>query len=151
MYDLIEYSDNYSDASGSLWQFKRDEIEGDDDLTVHANHIPSNAPSFKYKANLIGSTEINGIRNGVKIVVPLKYLSNFWKSLEVPLLNCKDELSLKWIENCILSSAGTAATFRITDAKLYVPIITLKTEDKTKLSKLLSQGFKRSIYWSKSK
>ena len=69
----------------------------------------------------------------------------------MPLINCKIELSLKWIENCILSSAGTAATFKITDAKLYVPIVTLKTEDNTKLSKLLSEGFKRSIYWNKCK
>ena len=67
------------------------------------------------------------------------------------LINCKIELSLKWIENCILSTAGTAATFKITDTKLYVPIATLKTEDNTKLSKLLSDGFKRSIYWNKYK
>ena len=67
----------------------------------------------------------------------------------MPLTNCKIELSLKQIENCILSNAGTAATFTITDAKLYVPIVTLKTEDNTKLSKLLSDGFKRSIYWNK--
>ena len=67
------------------------------------------------------------------------------------LFNCKIELSLIWIENCILSSAETAATFTITDAKLYVPIITLKTEDNTKLSKLLSEGFKRPIYWNKYK
>ena len=90
-------------------------------------------------------------KEGVKIAVPLKYLSNFWRSLEMPLINCKIELSLKWIENCILSSSGTAATFKITDTKLYVPIVTLKTEDNTKLSKLLSDGFKRSIYWSKYK
>ena len=69
----------------------------------------------------------------------------------MPLINCKIELSLKWIENCILSSSGTAATFKITDTKLYVPIVTLKTEDNTKLSKLLSEGFKRSIYWNKYK
>ena len=69
----------------------------------------------------------------------------------MPLINCKIELSLKWIENCILSIAGTAATFKITDTKLYVPIVTLKTEDNTKLSKLLSDGFKRSIYWNKYK
>ena len=69
----------------------------------------------------------------------------------MPLINCKVELSLKWYENCILSSAGTAATFAITDTKLYVPIVTLKTEDNTKLSKLLSDGFKRSIYWNKYK
>ena len=66
----------------------------------------------------------------------------------MPLINSKIEISLKWIENCILSSAGTAATFKITDAKLYVPIVTLKTEDNTKL---LSEGFKRSIYWNKYK
>ena len=69
----------------------------------------------------------------------------------MPLINCKVELSLKWYENCILSSAGTAATFTITDTKLYVPVVTLKTEDNTKLSKLLSEGFKRPIYWNKYK
>ena len=53
MYNLIEYSDNYSDTSGSLWQFKRDEIEGDDDLTVDAQHIPNNSSSFKYKSSFI--------------------------------------------------------------------------------------------------
>ena len=90
-------------------------------------------------------------KEGVKIIVPLKYLGNFWRSLEMPLINCKIELSLKWIENCILSSAGTAATFTITDTKLYVPVVTLKTEDNTKLSKLLSEGFKRPIYWNEYK
>ena len=69
----------------------------------------------------------------------------------MPLINCKVEISLKWFENCILSNSGTAATFKITDAKLYVPIVTLKTEDNTKLSKLLSDGFKRSIYWNEYK
>ena len=146
MYNLIEYSDNYSDTSGSLWNFKRDEITNNADVTND-----NNAPSFKYKANLIGNTENNGRKNGVKIAVPLKYLSNFWRSLEMPLINCKIELSLKWYENCILSSAGTAATFAITDTKLYVPIVTLKTEDNTKLSKLLSEGFKRPIYWNEYK
>ena len=66
-------------------------------------------------------------------------------------INCKIELSLKWYEECILCNAGTTATFTITDAKLYVSIITLKTEDNKKLSKLLSEGFKRSIYWNKYK
>ena len=142
MYNLIEYSDNYSDTSGSLWQFKRDEIEGDVDLTVNAQHIPNNSSSFKYKSSFITN------RNGVKIVVPLKYLSNFWRSLEMPLINCKAELSLKWYENCILSIAGTAATFAISDTKFYVPVVTLKTEDNAKLSKLFSEGFKISVCWN---
>ena len=75
----------------------------------------NNAPSFKYKANLIGNTENNGTKNGVKIAVPLKYLSNFWRSLEMPLINCKIELSLNWIERCLLTTANTAI-FKITDA-----------------------------------
>ena len=144
MYNLIGYSDNYSDTSGSLWHFKRDEI------TNNADVSNDNAPSFKYKANLIGNTENNGTKNGVKIAVPLKYLSNFWRSLEMPLINCKVELSLKWYERCLLTAANTA-TFTITDAKLYVPIVTLSTEDNAKLSKLLSEGFKRPVYWNEYK
>ena len=87
MYNLIEDSDNYSETSGSLWQFARDEIINNADVTKD-----NNAPSFKYKANLTGNTENNGTKNGVKIAVPLKYLSNFWRSLEMPLINCKVEL-----------------------------------------------------------
>ena len=64
------------------------------------------------------------------------------------LINCKVEFSLKWYENCILSSSGDAATFTITDTKLYVQIVTLRIEDNAKLSKLLSKRFKRSIYWN---
>ena len=69
----------------------------------------------------------------------------------MPLINCKVEFSLKWYESCILSSSGTAATFKITDANLYFPVVTLKTEDNAKLSKLLSEGFKRPIYWNEYK
>ena len=141
MYNLIEYSDNYSDTSGSLWNFKRDEITNNANVTND-----NNAPSFKYKPNLIGNTEIDGTKNGVKIAVPLKYLSNFWRSLEMPLINYKDELSLKWHETCLLTTATTAATFKITDAKLYVPIVTLSVEENSKLSKLLNKGFKRPIH-----
>ena len=71
-------------------------------------------------------------------------MSNFWISLELPLINCKIELLLKWHGKCILSSSGIAATFAITDTKLYVPIVTLKTEDNAKLWKLLSEEFKGS-------
>ena len=148
MYNLIEHNDNYSDTSESFWDFKRDAID-------------NNSPSFKYKADLIGNTEANGTKKGVEIAVPLKYLSNLWRSLEVPLINCKIELSLKWIENCVLTSAAIgadanatgadSATFKITDAKLYVPIVTLSAEDNAKLSKLLREGFKRPIYWNEYK
>ena len=148
MYNLIEYSDNYSDTPGRLWQFKRDEIIGNINLTNN------NYSSFKYKSNLIGNTDEDGAnrkKENVKIAVPLKYLSNFWRSLEMPLINCKVGISLKWIKNCISSNSGTDATFKITDAKLDIPIVTLKTEHNTKFSKLLSKGFKRPIYWNEYK
>ena len=83
-----------------------------------------------------------------KIIVPLKYLSNFWRSLEMPLINSKIHLELNWIEDCILSSAGNSAKFKITDAKLHVPIVTLSTKDNVNLTKQLSDGFKRSVYWN---
>ena len=142
MYNLTEYSDSFSDTIGSLWQFRRDEIEEDANLTIN------NTSSFKFKANLIGDTVADGAntkKEKVKIAVPWKYLSNFWRSLEMPLINWKIEFSLGWYEECILSNSGTAATFKITDAKLYVPIVTLRTEHNTKLSKLLSEAFKRPM------
>ena len=145
MYNLIEYSDNYSDTSGSLWQFKRDEIIGNIYLTNN------NSSSFKCKSNLVGNTDAdraNRKKEGVKIAVPLKYLSHFWRSSEIPLINCKVEVWLRWYENCILSNIAGNSTFKITDAKLYVPVVTLSTEDNAKLSKLLTGGFKRSVYWN---
>ena len=84
----------------------------------------NNAPSFKYKASIIGGTGKDGTKNKVKIAVPIKYLSNFWRSLEMPLTNCKVELLLKWYERRLLTTA-TTVTFKTTDAKRYVPIVTL--------------------------
>ena len=129
MYNLIEYSNKYSDTSGSLWQFKRDEVPANnDDLTIN------NSQSFKYKAALLGKTAdaVNNANNSVKeakIVVPLKYLSNIWRSLT---------FELNRIEDCILSSTGNSAQFAITDAKLHVPIVTLSTKD-CKFGKTIKQ------------
>ena len=122
---------------------------------VNTNLDDNNAPSFKYKASIIGNTVADGdnIKNyGVKLAVPLKYLSNVSRSLETSLTNCKVELLLEWYATCVLIIGnGTAITFAITDRKLYVPVVTLKTEDNAKLSKLLNEGFKRSVYWNKYK
>ena len=136
MHNLIEYSDNYSDTSSSLWEI--DKIDNNANVTND-----NNAPSFKYKASIIGNTKSNGTKNGVKIAAPLKYLSNFGRSLEVPLINCKIKLSLNWIKNCVLTSSDNAneAIFKITDTKLYVSVVTLFAEENAKLSKLLSEGF----------
>ena len=130
-------------------QFEIDDVPADDnaELTV------DNSQSFKYKANLSGKTKaaVNNTSSFVKdakIVVPLKYLSNFWRSLEMPLINCKVHLELNWIEYYILSSAGNSAKFAITNAKLHVPIVTLSTKDSTNLTKQLNEGFKRFVYWN---
>ena len=134
MYVLMEYSDNYSDTSGSLWQFKRDKVPNNNaDLTI------DNSQPLKYKAAFAGKTAntVNNTYSSVKnakIVVPLKYLSNFWKSLEMPLINCKIHLELTWIEDSILSIAGDTEKFKITDANLHVPIITLSTKDNLNLT-----------------
>ena len=119
MCHLIEYSDNYPDTSGSLWQFKRDEVPVDyADLTV------DNSQSFKYKAALLRKTAgtVNNTNSSVKeakIVVSLNYLSNFRRSSEMPLINCKVYLELNWIEDWILSSAGNTAKLVITDVQLH--------------------------------
>ena len=139
MYNLIEYSDNYQDSSATLYQYKRDEPpEADfiDDLTV------DNSSSFKYEVNLLGNPNTvvtpapaaagdpNGIsRLSVKVVVPLKYLSNFFRSLEMPLINCKIKLNLTWKKECVLSTNAGNAVFIINDTKLYVPVVTLSKED----------------------
>ena len=73
---------------------------------------------------------------------------NFWRSLEIPLINCKVHLELNWIEECILPSAGDSAKFEITDAKLHFPIVTLSTTDSVNLTKQLNEGFKRSVNWN---
>ena len=113
----------------------------------------NNYQSFKYKGAPLGKTadtvkNTNSYVKEAKIVVPLKYLSNFWRSLEMPLINCKVYPELNWIEDCILSSTGNTAKFAITDTKLHVPIVTLSTKDSSNLAKQLNNGFKRSIYWN---
>ena len=111
-----------------------------------------NSESVIYKAALEEKTANadggNSFIKNIKTVVPLEYLSRFWRSLEMPLINCKIHLKLNWIEEWILSIAGNSANFNITDAKLHIPIVTLSTKDNVNLVKQLSNGFKRSVYWN---
>ena len=94
MYNLIEYSGNYQDLSATLYQYKRDEPPDD----IVNNLTQNNSTSFDYKIKLLGNPEVNNniVRRNVKTVVPLKYLSNFFRSLEMPLINCKIKLNLTW-------------------------------------------------------
>ena len=82
-------------------------------------------------------------------MVPLKYLSNFWRTLEMPLINCKVNLILTWSSTCIITNSTGAGTFEITDRRLYVPVVTLSTQENTKLLQQLKSGFKRVINWNK--
>ena len=144
MYNLLGYSKNYRKTTGSLWNYYRDEPNSSiDDNNV--THSMLNSKSFDYKANFIenGMTHDNLTKNAVKIVIPLKYLSNFWRNLNIPLINCEVKLILTWFKNCVLIDklAGDAdydadpiifkidipenAIFQVTDAKLYVPVVSL--------------------------
>ena len=167
MYNLVEYSDNYQDSSATIYQFKRDEApDNNADITIN------NSSSFKYKFDLLGEKAVvNGnLSNTVefpanqednkdagrkidnaKIVVPLKYLSNFFRALEMPLVNCKLHLDLTWKKECVLPNIVGATRFRITDTKLYVPVVTLSAKDNASFIKQQNDGFKRSVYWNEYK
>ena len=149
MYNLIEYSDNYQDSSAALYQHKRDQPPYDIDNNLTVN----NSSSFKYKVKLLGNPVVNNnvATLNVKIVVPLKYLSSFFRSLEMPLINCKIKLNLTWKKECVLSSNDGKAVFIINDRKLYVPVATLSKEDNKDFIEQKNKGFQRSIYWNEYK
>ena len=109
--------------------------------------------SFKYKIDLLGDPVVdnNVARRNLKVVVPLKYLSNFFRSLEMPLINCKIKLNLTWKEECVLSNQRSDAVFIINDTKLYVPVVTLSEEDNKDFIEQQNKGFQRSIYWNEYK
>ena len=122
MYNLIEYSDSYSKTSGSLWQYYKD----------HPNDNLANSESFN-----------------VEIIVPLKYLNNFWGTLEMPLINCEVNLILTWSKDCVITNSTGEGKFAITETKLYVPVVTLSTKDNEKLLQQLKSAFKKTISWNK--
>ena len=139
MYNLIEYSDNYAKTTGSLWQYYRDEL----------NDNLADSESFKAKIKITGKTADDDNEKDVEIMVPLKYLSNFWRTLEMPLINCEVNLILTWSSTCVITNSNGAGTFAITDTKLYVPVVTLSTQENTKLLQQLKSCFKRVINWNK--
>ena len=138
MYNLIEYNDNYAKTTGSLRQYFRD--EPDDDL--------EDSESFKSKIKTTGKTPDDDNEKDVEIMVPLKYLSNFWRTLEMPLINFEVNLILTWSSTCVITDSNGAGTFAITDTKLYVPVVTLSTQENTKFLQQLKSGFKRVINWN---
>ena len=117
----------------------------------------NNSKSFDYKVKLLGNPVVAGANNdavarlNVKIVVPLKYLSNFFRSLEMSLLNCKIKFNLTWKKECVLLNQAINAVFIINDTKLYVPVVTLSKEDNKDFIDQQHKGFQRSIYWNEYK
>ena len=166
-YNLLEYIKNYKKTTGSWWNYYRDEPNSG--INNNITHSILNSESFTYKANFMenGVKHNNLTKNDVKIVVPLKYLSNFWRSLNILLINCEVELIQTWFKNCELIDKITRdadynvdpdvreinnpedAIFQITDTKLYVPVVTLSKENDIKLLEQLKSGFKRTIKWNK--
>ena len=153
MYNLIEYSDNYAKTTGSLWQYCKDipaRDANDDDIVIFADGNTTDSSKFKLKVT--GRTGNDGTKD-VEIMVPLKYLSNFWRTLEMPLINCEVNLILTWSSSCVLiatSIPNQNAIFAMTDTKLYVPVVTLSTqENKFKFLQQLKSGFKRVINLNK--
>ena len=141
-----------------MYQFKRQEpLDNNADLTS------AGSSSFKYKSSLLGNSEpINGNINPnipqahrlwkyAKIIVPLKYISSFFRSLEILLINTKVHIELNYSKNSIISNNAGATSFKITKTELYVPVVTLNTQDNNKLNQLLDTEFKRKVYWNEYK
>ena len=128
MYNLIEYSDNYAKTTGSLWQYCKDiparNANDGEIIAFDANNLTD---SFKFKTKITGQTGNDGTKD-VKIIVPLKYLSNFWRTLEMPLINCEVNFILTFSSTCVIASvilANQAATFAITVANVAITVMFL--------------------------
>ena len=150
-YNLMEYSDNYAKTSRSLSKYCKDIPARNDDDEIVDFTGGNTTDSFNFKAKFIGQTGDDGTKD-VEIMIPLKYLSNFWRTLEMLLINCEVNLIFTWSSTCVIVSTNIVnqgATFTITDTRLYVPVVTLPTQGNTKLLQQLKSGFKRVISWNK--
>ena len=159
MYHLLEYNKNYRKTLGSLYNYYIDELTNDNNDNFAKRNVV-NSEVFKYKNKITGSTynvnagaqgcDVN--KNGtqkIELAIPLKYLGNFWRALNIPLISCEVFLELKWNKNCVITSlerrqvdagppvvrdnAPTGATLSMTDCKLYVPVVTLSKVGEIKL------------------
>ena len=168
-YNLLEYSKNYTKATGSFWNYYRDQP---------SNPLSTKSESFKYKTSITGNTynvdekitdddgneidnpkyDANKVgKNETEVVIPLKHLSNFWRSLNIPLINCEVEIILTWSKNCVLAdmtlanNPPTGLEFQIKDTELYAPVVTLSKENDIKDLEKLKSGFKKNIKGNKYK
>ena len=184
MYNLLEYSKNYRKTIGSLYNYYRDELNDDADNNNFCNNNVVSSNTFNYKNKIIGNTYYvdstivpagGGARvanpdydandsgkKSIELVIPLKYLGNFLRALNIPLISCEVSLELKWNKTCVITSqqigvnldggntaAPTGATLTINDCKLYIPVVTLSKDDEIKLLTNLKSGLTREIEWNK--
>ena len=171
MYNLLEYSKNYEKTSGSLFNYYRYEPKehtiGDGDNAI--NISIRNSESFDYKTKIVGGLAAGELeKDDVEIAIPLNYLGNFWRSLDIPLINGETTLILSWYKECVLVGRASrnapdpqpnppiaaiespaSAKFEITDCKLYVLVVTLSAENDNKLLEQLKSGFRITIKWNK--
>ena len=185
MYNLLGFSKNYKKTVGSLYNYCRDKPSDDAILNNFINIRIVNLDGFKYKNKIIGNTcnvdstipnpepaaavanprianpnyiANNSGKKNVKLAIPLKYLGNLWRALNMSLISCEISLELKWNKNCLITSFQEAqnvdggntvqprgATLNINDCKLYIPVVTLSKDDEIKLLTNLKSGFKREI------
>ena len=184
MYNLLECSKYYRKTIGSLNNCYRDELNDDANLNNFANNNVVSSNSFQYKNKIRGnmynvdSTIVpvaggarvanpnydanNSGKKSIELAIPLKYLGNFWRALNIPLISCEVSLELKWNKTCVITSqqlgvnldggntaAPTNATLAINDCKLYIPVVTVSKDDEIKLLTNLKSGFTREIEWNK--
>ena len=184
MYNLLEYSKSYRKTIGSLYNYYREELNDDANLNNIANNNVISSNSFQYKNKIIDNTydidstivpaaggprvanpnydANNSSKKIVELAIPLKYLGNIWRALDMPLISCEVSLELKWDKNCAITgqqiginldggstAAPSVAALAINDCKLYVPIVNLSKNDEIKLLTNLKSGFIREIEWNK--
>ena len=158
---MLEHNKNYLKTTGRFWNYCRDEPNSG--LNNNIRYSIKDSKSFDYKASITRRLEGNNTEKEVKVVMPLNHLSNFWRILDILLINCEINLILTWSENCILTSKATrhagpdadpavaainnptSVTFKITDTKLYVAVVTLLTGDDDSFLEELKSQFKRTL------
>ena len=166
LYNMLEYSDNYADTTGSLYQYKRPEPR---DANGNVVNLATTLSSFKYQSGLVQKqlttpnsenvsantdtnfANVNRIWKNIKIAVPMKYITNFFRNLELPLINTKLYMELNWTKYSVLCNQNQNSIFQITKGELYILVATLNTEDNNKLSELLRKGFERTVVWNEYK
>ena len=169
MYNLLEYSDNFNKTTGTVYNFERDVLETFTDAGAREGIWTSTSLQKKFQqvGAVTAAADEERETDTLTLFVPFTYLSTFFRSLEMPLINCEIELQLTWSRTCVLgfthadgndisvNALGTGGdnqavvSFQITDTKTYIPVVTLRSIESEKLLRNLERGFSKTINWNK--